>query len=123
MQKIMLLLFDFQIMKRTRRHKFIQISVYFLVYFIFYVYSENIEKDTKDLIKNVVPQKAKNKSTIIVTTTTVSTTTNVAATSPPKTTVETKPIKKAVLEVHATLRPKRNDCTPPAIEQVIYYTY
>lgn len=102
-------------MKRTRRHKFIQISVYFLVYFIFYAYSENIAKDPKELNKNVVPNKDKSNATIA--TTTASTTTSTATTLP--TTVDTKTIHRAIVEVHATLRPKRNDCTPPAIEQVI----
>lgn len=82
-------------MRRTRRHKLVQVSIFFIIYLIFHVYSakleikdgSTIEDDSNQLNTSVRP------------------------------TEETNEFARETVEVHATLRPRRN-CTPPAIEQV-----
>lgn len=163
-------------MRRTRRHKFLQISLLFLIYSIIHVYSQkkdvevevknettqiqsqltntlNIANKTVDLAKSSLLGNESNAhttstSTIAPTTTKVTTiaptptkvttiaptTTTVTTTHKPKTNTDgpvqsttsqpktehsplstTTPLGKSTLP---TLRPKRKNCTPPAIEQV-----
>ncbi|XP_044271397.1 probable sodium/potassium/calcium exchanger CG1090 isoform X2 [Tribolium madens] len=89
-------------MRRTRRHKFLQISVFFLIYSIIHVLSEN---STQTNEKNATD-----------TTTEISTTVIKLLTSPTETTPKTTTSRVLLLAK------KRNasgteDCTPPAIQQ------
>ncbi|KAF5276554.1 hypothetical protein FQR65_LT03984 [Abscondita terminalis] len=81
-------------MKRTRRHKLVQVSIFFVIYSIITVYS----KETK-------PEIVVNKTEIVKTTLPTLLNSN-DSTKPTSAQPTTRP----------TLRPKRN-CTPPAIEQ------
>ncbi|KAK5645585.1 hypothetical protein RI129_006885 [Pyrocoelia pectoralis] len=86
-------------MKRTRRYKFVQVSVFFVIYSIITVCSKDVE--TKS-------DAASKTDTIKSTASTVHSTTptNSGPTTPTSALPTTRP----------TFRPKRN-CTPPAIEQ------
>lgn len=98
-------------MRRTRRHKIVNIAIFFLAYFIFIAYSEKLEN------KNNITIKSNEEHSLLKTKS--NSTNNTKLLSPASTTVATKEILSPDDddEVHATLRPKRN-CTPPAIEQV-----
>lgn len=89
-------------MRRTRRHKLIQVSTFFLVYFIFYVYSEKLGNKDELTIKKV--DEPKPNVTILP--------------SPQGTKATREIITTSTRDPHPTLRPKRENCTPPAIEQV-----
>lgn len=85
-------------MRRTR-HKFLQISVFFLIYSIIHVLSENstqiIEKNATETTENPTSIKF--------------------ATEPPKTTSRIKLLTKSGNSSGIS------DCTPPAIQQVSHF--
>lgn len=92
-------------MKRTRRHKFLKVAVFFLIYSVITVLSKDAPKSTENKLKE--PEfKVKLETKTEIPTTQASSTLEPTSTTPSN--VITRP----------TLRPKRN-CTPPAIEQVI----
>lgn len=84
-------------MKRARRHKLVQVSIFFIIYSIIIVYSKETKSEVTD--------KTEIKSTAA--TALSSTTQSSNGPSKPTTVLPT---------TRPTLRPKRN-CTPPAIEQ------
>ncbi|XP_015839099.2 probable sodium/potassium/calcium exchanger CG1090 isoform X1 [Tribolium castaneum] len=89
-------------MRRTRRHKFLQISVFFLIYSIIHVLSEN---STQTNEKNATETTSETPTTVTK-----------VVTSPLETTPKTTTSKVLLLAK------KRNasgtaDCTPPAIQQ------
>ncbi|KAF5272175.1 hypothetical protein FQA39_LY01257 [Lamprigera yunnana] len=85
-------------MKRTRRHKLLQVSVFFVIYFIIAVYSKEAKLE--------VPTKTEAVKATVPTILSTSTASNNGPSKQPNVQPTTRP----------TLRPKRN-CTPPAIEQ------
>lgn len=96
-------------MKRTRRHKFLQISVFFLVYSIIHALSDKEANKTLETKTGNVSKSGSSKST--TTTTTI---------TPPKALTEkAKNITKElrIIETITNLNESGN-CTPPAIEQV-----
>lgn len=147
-------------MRRTRRHKFLQISLLFLTYSIIHVYSQNSQNDLEAAVTNGASKllhtngshltKLLTSNSSIITTATIAsttvttenptTTTNTHKTTsatktrastttsrsnPTKATLSSKSQHKDHLPVMVsspvpTFRPKRTNCTPPAIEQVTY---
>lgn len=94
-------------MRRTRRHKFLQISVFFLVYSIIHALSDKEANKTLETTTGNVNKSGPSKST---TTTTI---------TPPKALTEkAKNITKElrIIETITNLNESGN-CTPPAIEQ------
>lgn len=173
-------------MRRTRRHKFFQISLLFLLYSILHVYSQRskgveVEEETvsstaqsqlspeiltktKGNISGAVDTVLKASSNLLNGSVTVTPSTNTPSTPVISTITTRKPTTQESLlhrpTVHTiqkpttpapvtarqtsqpkteiplsspttplgrttvpTLRPKRNNCTPPAIEQVQYLYY
>ncbi|KAF2882601.1 hypothetical protein ILUMI_23569 [Ignelater luminosus] len=94
-------------MKRTRRHKLLQVSVFFLIYSIITVCSKDVAKNTEEKIEPVEKNVEPPEKTETFSSTTVPT---VRTTYGPTRSSSAQPTTRP------TLRPKRN-CTPPAIEQ------
>ncbi|GJQ80372.1 hypothetical protein Trydic_g12235 [Trypoxylus dichotomus] len=131
-------------MRRTRRHKFLQISLLFLIYVVIHVHSEKskgTEEEVEDETENynetlttidptiltteteIVPFKTTDTTVFPVTVATTqkpkthsSTTANSSGQSKPENSPLSRTTSSAKTTV-PTLRPKRNNCTPPAIEQ------
>lgn len=87
-------------MRRVRRHKFLQISVLFLIYSIIQVISEN---STQSSEKTESTEK-------VIETTKIETTTVLTTTKTPKKNLEKKKANSS----------NGLPCTPPAIQQVRY---
>lgn len=115
-------------MKRTRRHKFLYMSVFFLIYSIIHVCSQkslgNGDGGKGNGIKTAAKDNDKPEEKTTTTTTKPSpetTTENVA-----KTTKFTTPVVKTTTEIslvsgNSTVTDKnKTKCTPPAIEQVSF---
>lgn len=94
----------------------------FLVYSCLYVYSDKVQtdKESPSHVPSVVPSKSHEKSTTTAQPTfkkdmleVVSSTTATNAT----TLATTEPTTPQAHHVHPTWRPKRTNCSPPAIEQ------
>ncbi|KAB0798826.1 hypothetical protein PPYR_06706 [Photinus pyralis] len=86
-------------MKRTRRYKFLQVSVFFVIYSVITVCSKDVET----------------KSDAASKTETIKSTASTVRPTAPTNGEPTKPTS-ALPTTRPTFRPKRN-CTPPAIEQ------
>lgn len=122
-------------MKRTRRHKFLKISVFFLIYSIIHVvtsvqsYDVHKRSNQSEQAKNhVVPSTKKTTTTATSTPTpttkrptTKETTTTETTTFSPTTTIT--PSYTTITTTHETNHNKTSgneteECTPPAIKQV-----
>ncbi|XP_017785226.1 PREDICTED: probable sodium/potassium/calcium exchanger CG1090 isoform X2 [Nicrophorus vespilloides] len=114
-------------MRRTRRHKFLQISVFFMIYSIIHVFSDNVGGGGGGGGEAVAEAAAaagagKSVETLVVKNEASSDNASSVKTPPPTpSTTGNNVITVGPTGMgphgHPTWRPKRPNCTPPAIEQ------
>lgn len=116
-------------MRRSRRGRFWHAGLLFLVYSCYYVYSDKVQSPTDgdekvplDLLPGGTHAKTSTAATpkdileaaVVSTRISLTTTTNTPALTSNDTLATTEPTTP---HVHPTWRPKRANCSPPAIEQ------